>query len=174
MNAVSKKKNNSKTVMIVAAVLVLAIIVAVVCFNLFGSQKTAKNTLEGYFTALYCETRINNMTPFLVEGIRELCYNDFTLNGTRIEILRAYQNEKIELVGENMSLSVKINKEEQGSASALGAASKSYGATSLVDVTFTVTFKGDQGTADFTGIARLVKVSGKWYLTEYNLPLVEK
>jgi len=160
-----------KLILIICAVLLVAAIVTIVLVNIFGSQRTVKSTLEGYLNALYGECLIKHMTPFLVEDIRQICYDEFTFYGTTANLLLAYQQEKAEIVGDNLEVSIIINKEEAGTAAALKSASSSYGASALMDVTFTAVFKGDNGQADFTGIARLVKVSGKWYLTEYNLPL---
>lgn len=156
---------------VIAAAVILIAIAVIIGINMFGSQRTPKSTLEGYFNALYCETMIKHMTPYLVDDIQQICYDDFTFYGQSVGILKAYQEEKAEIVGPDFTLSVRIDNEETGSSAALSSAAKSYGASALMDVSFTVTFEGEQGTADFTGIARLVKVSGKWYLTEYNLPL---
>ncbi|MEA4920102.1 MAG: hypothetical protein VB078_04195 [Clostridiaceae bacterium] len=172
--AKENKKMNLKIVIAIVAVLLVIVIGALIAYNMFGSQANPQNTLEGYFTALYSETRIRNMQPYLVDDIRQMCYDDFTFYGTSIGILQACQQEKMAAVGGEFTLSVKVDKETSGSSTALKAARKSYGASALVDVDFTATFKGPDGSADFTGIARLVKISGKWYLTEYNLPLTEK
>lgn len=167
----NKTGGRKKIIIIAAAVILAAAIAVTLCVNIFGSQRTVKSTLEGYFTSFYVDTLIKEMTPYLVEDIRELCFNEFTAFGTTANYLLECKYEKEAIVGENMTLSVIVNKEEGGTSTALKSASDSYGASALMDVTFTVVFEGDKGTADFTGIARLVKVSGKWYLTEYNLPL---
>ena len=176
MSNLSAKGKNSKSRIIIAvaaAALVLAICVSV-GYSLLGEQTSTQKTLEGYLDALYCQTLINEMTPYLVEDIQQICYNDLTLYGSTANLLLMMKQEKTDLVGEDMTLSVKADKEETASSTALSSASEAYGATQLRDVSFTVTCEGSEGSADFTGIARLAKVSGKWYLTEYDLPLTEK
>ena len=66
------KTGGRKKIIIIAAAVILAAAVAVtLCVNIFGSQRTVKSTLEGYFTSFYVDTLIKEMTPYLVEDIRE-------------------------------------------------------------------------------------------------------
>ena len=164
----------TKKLLLAAAAVAVILGIALLYFTLVGSQRTTKSTLEGYFKALYLDTMIREMQPYLVEAIRDQAYNDYTFFGQTVQILREFQMEKEGVVGENMDLSVKVDKEESGTSAALNSASQAYGATSVMDVSYTVTFTGDKGSADYTGIARLVRISGKWYLTEYSLPMEEK
>ncbi len=161
----------TKKLLFAAGALAVAVGIAIICFNIFGAQRTAKNTLEGYFKALYCDTLIREMQPYLVEAIRDQAYNDYTFFGQTVQIMRQLQIEKENIVGSDMTLSVKVTKEEAGTAAALNSAASAYGANAVMDVSYTVTFKGQLGSADYTGIARLVKIAGKWYLTEYSLPM---
>lgn len=174
LGTAEKKQANRPALLLGAAAAAIVIVLAVVLGrSFFGEMTTPKKTVEGYLTSLYCDTKIRDMQTYLVEDIRETCYNDFTFYGQSIAILQEYQREKWEVVGEPFTLSVHIDNEASTSSTALKAAASAYGATQLRDVTFTVTFDGPDGTADFTGIARVAQIDGKWYLTEYNLPLSE-
>ena len=75
MSNLSAKGKNSKSRIIIAvaaAALVLAICVSV-GYGLLGEQTSTQKTLEGYLDALYCQTLINEMTPYLVEDIQQIC-----------------------------------------------------------------------------------------------------
>ena len=169
-----KRPSRTFLLMAAAAFVIVLVLAVVLGRSFFGEMATPKKTIEGYMTALYRDTKIRDMQSYLVEDIRETCYNDFTFYGQSIAILQEYQREKWETVGQPFTISVHIDNEASTSSTALKAAADAYGATQLRDVTFTVTFDGPDSTADFTGIARVAQIGGKWYLTEYNLPLSEK
>ncbi|MBR4874867.1 MAG: hypothetical protein IKU27_09360 [Clostridia bacterium] len=170
-NQTKEKKINLKLMLGgIAAVTVIALAV-VLGIQMFGEMTTPAKTVEGYLTSLYAETRIRNMQEYLVDDIKDMCYNEYTLYGQSLMYMQDLQRQKAELVGEPFTISVKVDAEASASASALKSAASTYGANQLRDVSFTATFEGPDGTADFGGIARVAQIGGKWYLTEYNLNL---
>ena len=168
------KKINPKLILGgIAAVVVIALGV-VLGMQFFGEMTTPQKTIEGYLNSLYANTMIREMQPYLVEDIRDLCFDEYTLFGQSIIYMQDLQRQKAELVGGGFTVSVKIDEETSASATALKTARTTYGATQLRDVEFTATFEGPDGTADFAGIVRVAQIDGKWYLTEYNIALAQK
>lgn len=168
------KKINPKLIMGGIAALLVIALGAVLGFQFFGEMTTPQKTIEGYLNALYADTLIRDMQGYLVEDIKELCYNEYTLFGQSIIYMKDLQDQKAQLVGGGFTVSVKVDEETSASAAALKTARTTYGANQLRDVEFTATFEGPDGTADFGGIVRVAQIDGKWYLTEYNIALGQK
>ena len=168
------KKSFNKKLIFAGAALVLAVIIGVIAVPMMGERGTPAKTLEGYLTALYCNTKIVDMKTYLIEDIQQACYDNYTYYGTSIAIMQQMQFEKVQEVGDNFTISVKSDKETACSGTALKAAAEAYDATSLMDVNFTVTFEGPAGTSEYAAIARLAKIGSEWFLTEYDIPMAKK
>ncbi len=173
-NKKENKKINPKLILGgIAAVVVIALGV-VLGLQFFGEMTTPQKTIEGYLNSLYVNTMIREMQGYLVDDIKDLCFDEYTIFGQTVAYMQDLQIAKARQVGGGFTVSVKVDEETTASATALKAARTSYGATQLRDVEFTATFEGPDGTADFGGIVRVAQIDGKWYLTEYNIALTEK
>ena len=177
--AAPAKKNESKKINLklllggIAAVTVIALGI-VLGMQAFGEMTTPAKTIEGYLNALYGKTMIREMQGYLVEDIQQMCFDEYTLYGQSVIYMQDLQHKKAELVGMPFTVSVKVDNEASASPAALKTAASTYGANQLRDVSFTATFEGPDGTADFGGIVRVAQIDGKWYLTEYNIALGQK
>lgn len=170
----TKKPFNGMRLMMGAAAVLLAIVIGVVGMPLMGERGTPAKTLEGYLTALYCDTKIVDMKSFLIEDIQQACYDNYTYYGTSIAIMQEMRFGKMQETGGDFTVSVKTEKETACSGTALKAMAQTYDVTSLMDVTFTVTFKGPEASVEYDAIARLAKIDNEWLLTEFDIPMAKK
>ncbi len=169
--AKENKKISPKVLLSSIAALTVLVLGIVLGIQMFGEMTTPAKTIEGYLNSLYSKTMIREMQGYLVEDIQQMCFDEYTLYGQSVIYMQDLQRQKAELVGLPLTVSVKVDAEASASPAALKTAAANYGANQLRDVSFTATFEGPDGTADFGGIARVAQISGKWYLTEYNLNL---
>lgn len=172
------KKENSKLnpKMIIAGIAAVVVIAmgVVLGIQFFGEMTTPQKTIEGYLTSLYCNTMIREMQEYLVDDIKDLCYDEYTVFGQTVAYMQDLQHGKAPGVGLPYTISVNVDEETSASATAVKNARTTYGANQLRDVEFTATFSGPDGSRDFGGVARVAQIDGKWYLTEYNIALAER
>lgn len=167
-----KKTAVRRFVIIPAAVILVAAIVITAMMLRPGA--TATSTLKRFYTTLYTYSgTIDDLFDCLMESVHPEAEILYSTGGS--SALGMYRADAEAKVGENVSVVLKVLDESSDSSTLLKQAQQvSPDATHAKTYRFSLTLKGDQGELEHIGLASLIKIGGKWYLTSPNPELAER
>ena len=175
--AIKKKEEAIRSPMpliylVLGVVVLVAILAAILLLpSLYGEQASAEKVLGKFYSGLY-GGNFDEMPKCLPEELRDTFTAGATLGGIGTNIYTSYVEDMQKQVGENVTVSVKVTKDQSGGASSLNQYQSSFSKVSEVNqVSFEVTCKGDSGKVTQAGTVDMVKVGKNWYMSTYNVEL---
>lgn len=154
-----------------AAAAAVIVVLAIVIFRLaFGGGGGVQDVLQRYYENLYRGGDVDEMSLCFPEGAeRDEFQLLFTMGGVS-NMTTSYHMQAVEWVGENVKVKVSLVAQKKPSSTALNEArAENPAVESVSDVTFDVVLTGDSGSRAQRGDTRLVKIGGRWYLTDFNI-----
>lgn len=151
----------------------IAGIVAVAVVTNTGDASPA-GMLEGYYRAMYTADGggMEDVVSYLAPKIRQETLDELTVGGTTGSQLALWRTDAAMLVGDNIRVKVKLLETREGTAAQLQTIRETYaGAESFLLCSFRLTLSGSEGEQSFVGVAPLLQLDGKWYLTAKSITL---
>ena len=147
-----------------AAAVVLVLIAAVV----WGvGQGNEQDVLTRYYAAMYQEGgSLEDVTACITPSRQQSFYNELTSGGTNFRVLAQWRADAMSLVGENVKVRVDVLDKSRAASGDLNTVRQTYPeAEEYRAVSFRLTLSGDSDTRTLTGVAAMLRVKGKWYLS---------
>lgn len=175
MNQKSQMGGRTRTLLwtgILLGVLIAGIVAVAVVTN--TGDASPAGMLEGYYRAMYTADGggMEDVVSYLAPKIRQETLDELTVGGTTGSQLALWRTDAAMLVGDNIRVKVKLLETREGTAVQLQAIRETYaGAESFLLCSFRLTLSGSEGEQSFVGVAPLLQLDGKWYLTAKSITL---